>query len=223
MASNVCSWLQPALFSSFPFFARVIKSRQSEYAFCTSDSFFPERMGPGMTSFIPKENPMFAISRVRVWDPKNQLPERTKPTCADFGEPIHSRSRLVVTIIAHDDTKNRFLLPADRGLVHDSAHNLTVDDYQPAVVGREIRGQVLDSWVVSRIWLLFLVALAFYVDHYVRVAIRTHKEVEYLFARPQALRFPYCRGRDIYVQVGIREVGAYLGELFAVKKPVLGG
>jgi len=71
MASSVCSWLHPGLFSNFPFFARVIKSRQSKYALCTSDSFFSERMGPGMTSLIPKEKPMFAIPYVRDRDSTN--------------------------------------------------------------------------------------------------------------------------------------------------------
>lgn len=106
IASNVCSWLHPGLFSSFPFFARVIKSRQSEYAFCTRDSFFSERIGPGMTSFIPKEKPMFAISNVSNRDLSNGILEQTKPTGTDFGEPVHSCSGLVGTIIAHYDTKN---------------------------------------------------------------------------------------------------------------------
>lgn len=57
MASSVCSWLQPGLFSSRPFLARVIRSWHSAYAFATRASFSEDSFGPGMTSLIPREKP----------------------------------------------------------------------------------------------------------------------------------------------------------------------
>lgn len=56
-ASRVCSWSHPALLSSFPFLARLIRLRHSAYAFSTRASFPDASMGPGMTSLIPSENP----------------------------------------------------------------------------------------------------------------------------------------------------------------------
>ncbi len=59
-ASNVCSWLQPGLFSSFPFFARAIRSWHFAYAASTRVSFLLDNRGPGMTSLMPNEKPKFA-------------------------------------------------------------------------------------------------------------------------------------------------------------------
>src|SRR6266436_8296190 len=59
-ASNVCSWSQPGLFSSLPFFARAIRSWHFVYAASTRMSFLLDNKGPGMTSLMPNEKPKFA-------------------------------------------------------------------------------------------------------------------------------------------------------------------
>lgn len=88
-------------------------------------------------------------------------------------------------VITHDNTEYRFLLPtAYRRLVHDTAHDLAIDNDQPAIVGREIWYWVHVWRVVTSIGLLLLVTLRLDVHEHLRLFVWADEDVEYLLPGP---------------------------------------
>jgi hypothetical protein len=129
------------------------------------------------------------------------------------------------TMISENDTENRLLFAAtDSIFIHHPTHDLTVDDDKPSIVGREIGGRFLDAWVSYHLSLLVpSVTFRLDVDKDLRLFVGSHQNVEDLFSGPQSDRFPYCRRRNIDMEVGICKVTADLRELAAVKELVFLG
>ena len=69
-------------------------------------------------------------------------------------------------------------------LVHDTAHNLAINNDQPSVVGGQVVCRWTDSGVAFGIRLLLLVTPRFDVHFHLGLFVGLHEDIEDLLARP---------------------------------------